>query len=358
MYIITLKIVFFIQLIFHLSVDIYGYSLPKIWNHVTYPFKNKARNWFIGRAETLGIPWKKLTNYYKSNDAELLANKVELQDLNIEYPDYYTKPFHGYDKGNLNWLAAYENVAATLNIAAGYWPDSDVYVAQNWMRYNTTQVIEDYFKCYRFSGYDPSYEYCDENDSDISDKNHNGKGENYDFCDTPRRILDIGCSIGISTEYLQGVFPKAHVIGLDLSPYFLSIAQFRNHLNGTGIEYVHANAEYTPFDSQSFDLVTCNYLFHELPCEATNKILGEINRILKPNGVIAITDLEPQVVNSNTTNLLTPFRRWMFEVTEPHIFSYYEQDMKLQLSYKGFTSIVKSKNDPVNSVWIGKKFGG
>ena len=37
----------------------------------------------------------------------------------------------------------------------------------------------------------------------------------------PRKALDIGCSIGISTEYLQDSFPKeSEIYGMDLSPYF------------------------------------------------------------------------------------------------------------------------------------------
>jgi hypothetical protein len=45
----------------------------------------------------------------------------------------------------------------------------------------------------------------------------------------------------------------------------------------------------------------------------------------------------------------------MFEITEPHILSYYDNDMKTLLKKTGFTDIEKIKNDPVNSVWIAMK---
>ena len=45
----------------------------------------------------------------------------------------------------------------------------------------------------------------------------------------------------------------------------------------------------------------------------------------------------------------------MFEVTEPHIFSYYENPMIDILSQVGFTNIIKATNDPVNSVWVAQK---
>ena len=38
----------------------------------------------------------------------------------------------------------------------------------------------------------------------------------------PKRILDIGCSTGLSTLKLHDSFPEAEVIGLDLSPHMLS----------------------------------------------------------------------------------------------------------------------------------------
>lgn len=41
----------------------------------------------------------------------------------------------------------------------------------------------------------------------------------------PSTILDIGCSTGLSTRWLQQEFPAADVTGMDLSPYFLSVAE-------------------------------------------------------------------------------------------------------------------------------------
>ena len=41
-------------------------------------------------------------------------------------------------------------------------------------------------------------------------------------------ILDIGCSAGISTRALAEAFPEAaSVAGLDLSPHFLAVAEYR-----------------------------------------------------------------------------------------------------------------------------------
>lgn len=76
-------------------------------------------------------------------------------------------------------------------------------------------------------------------------------------------ILDIGCSVGVSTRYLADKFPSAKVTGLDLSPYFLSVAQFKEKKRPerkNPINWVHANGEETGLPSKSFDLVTIVYV--------------------------------------------------------------------------------------------------
>jgi SAM-dependent methyltransferase len=40
-------------------------------------------------------------------------------------------------------------------------------------------------------------------------------------------VLDVGCSVGVSTRWLAQEFPDASVVGLDPSPYFLAVAELR-----------------------------------------------------------------------------------------------------------------------------------
>lgn len=42
---------------------------------------------------------------------------------------------------------------------------------------------------------------------------------------TPKRILDVGSSTGLSTLKLQATFPTAEICGIDLSPYMLAVAR-------------------------------------------------------------------------------------------------------------------------------------
>jgi SAM-dependent methyltransferase len=94
-------------------------------------------------------------------------------------------------------------------------------------------------------------------------------------------------------------------------------------------------------------------MLHEVPHKATQNILNEIYRLLKPGGIIVIVDLDPKRVQNNL--VVSQFRKWAFEVTEPHIYEYYQHDMSMQLLNANFKYVVSNKNDPINRVWIGRK---
>ena len=299
-------------------VSLFDNTVPPIWKVVSAPLKEQARQWFIKRALLKGIDWEQLTDQYKMPTSmdDMIKMKKRLENASILYPDYFLQAFHGYDDGNMNWLAAQENEAAALSMCSNYWPNICAMDSEKWVRNNVTANIRKYRR------------------------NH------WDGA----KILDVGCSGGISTEYLVRGFPEAKVVyGLDLSPYFVSVGTFRAEKNGRSdkVNYVHANAERTMFRDGEFDLIVCSFLFHEVPRDATGAILDELKRILAPGGVLAIVDLDPDVLKR-----MSQFRKWAFEVTEPHIYGYYDSNMTENLVSRGFTNVVKSNNDPVNCIWI------
>jgi ubiquinone/menaquinone biosynthesis C-methylase UbiE len=55
-------------------------------------------------------------------------------------------------------------------------------------------------------------------------------------------------------------------------------------------EFVQAAAESMPFPDESFDAVTCVYLFHELPPAVRREAAREAARVLKPGGVFILAD--------------------------------------------------------------------
>jgi len=293
-----------------------------MWNSIDKNFKNIARKWFISRAEKAGIDWYHLVEKNKMdfNYLKYIFNNVE--NKNIIYPDYYKKPFHGYDDGNLNWDAALEGDAATLSIAVNYWKNNDPHESEKWLRNNITENINSYYKKH--------------NVSEIKD------------------ILDVGCSVGVSSEYLYNSYKNVNSItGIDLSPYFLSISILKAIQKNLPINYYHKMAESTKFEDCSYDFIVCNFLLHEVPYESSKLIINELYRILKPGGVLAIVDLDPKNVKNKL--IVSEFRKWAFEVTEPHISEYYKTDLSELLKNNNFENVEKVTNDPVNSIWFGHK---
>jgi ubiquinone/menaquinone biosynthesis C-methylase UbiE len=53
---------------------------------------------------------------------------------------------------------------------------------------------------------------------------------------------------------------------------------------------MQAAAEGLPVADNSFDLVYCVYLFHELPEDVRRKAVKEMARVVKPGGMVILTD--------------------------------------------------------------------
>ena len=292
------------------------------WNNLQFSVKERARKWFISRATKKGIPWNPLYDKNVALQDEIVKRMEAKENKDISYPDYFMRPFHGYDDGNMNWRAVYEAEAATLSIAAGYWDNVDPYITQEWMRTNITENIKNYFHEVQTT--------------------------------LPEHILDVGCSIGISTEFLYRDFKNfKNIDGIDLSPYFIALADYRAQDQKLEIDYTHGNAENTPYLENSYNLIVCNFVFHELPEQAANDIINELYRILAYDGVLAIVDMDPAHLDKTLNNNI--FRKWAFESTEPHIYNYYLRNTLSMMKNCGLKSLEKKRNDPLNSVWLGVK---
>jgi ubiquinone/menaquinone biosynthesis C-methylase UbiE len=104
------------------------------------------------------------------------------------------------------------------------------------------------------------------------------------------RLLDVACGSGRFLGQLGQVFPAMPMTGVDLSQAYLDEASRYLRDRRRTICFERANAESLPFESQSFDIATCVYLFHELPNAVRRQVTSEIARILKPGGLFVFVD--------------------------------------------------------------------
>jgi len=102
-------------------------------------------------------------------------------------------------------------------------------------------------------------------------------------------LLDVGCGTGRFLRQVRLAFPALKLTGLDLSrPYLEEAAR---HLQGVRpAELIAGNAEAIPLPDASQDVVTCIFLFHELPPAVRRRVTAEIARVLKPGGLFVFID--------------------------------------------------------------------
>ncbi|KAM4626352.1 uncharacterized protein O3C94_019450 [Discoglossus pictus] len=93
--------------------------------------------------------------------------------------------------------------------------------------------------------------------------------------------VDVGCGTGRSTRPLAPYFHK--VIGIDISE--TQINEARKHTSEENVSYLVSPAEDMPLEDSSVDLVIAALAAHWFPMD---KFLQEADRVLKPNGCIAL----------------------------------------------------------------------
>ena len=296
------------------------------------PMKAMARKTLIDTAEGNGVAWVAERERLR-DDPALRECYDDIRNGEVEYPSYYLRPFHAYDEGNLNWLAATEAESATYAMALRVWPKEDL----------TWQAAQDRLRD----------AYC----SAVADF-RGGAG-------APATILDCGCSVGISTRALAAAFPEAEVTGLDLSPHMLAVAELRERQGEHGawcpsgeregarrITYVHGLAEETNLPDASCDVVSLAFVLHECPKTATRDIMQEAFRVLKPGGCLIMCDNDPK---SEVIQRLPPVIFTLMKSTEPWSDDYYELDMSAVMSEVGFADVASVPLDPRHRAVLGRK---
>ncbi len=146
-----------------------------------------------------------------------------------------------------------------------------------------------------------------------------------------RAVLDLACGSGAFLENLTAAFPRARMLGADLSQAYLAEARRRSGVTSLAL----ANAERLPFADASLDAVTCVYLFHELPPKARKAVAREIARVLKPGGLLAFADSVQSSDEPRLERLLQAFPAYFHE---PFYASYGATDLPALFAEAGLAA--------------------
>ncbi|WP_394730109.1 methyltransferase domain-containing protein [Altererythrobacter sp. GH1-8] len=153
----------------------------------------------------------------------------------------------------------------------------------------------------------------------------------------PRRILDIGCTIGHNAVPLAQAFPHAEVIAIDTAASSLRYGAARAAgLGVKNITFVQASGEdLSRWEDGYFDWVQTTMFLHELSARAMPRIMSEAHRVLAPGGLIFHIE-QPEY--SDEMPLFEQFMRdWdAFNNNEPFWSAMHALDMKQVMADAGF----------------------
>lgn len=151
----------------------------------------------------------------------------------------------------------------------------------------------------------------------------------------PKRILDLGCAIGVETVGLKEAFPDAEIHGVDLSAPFLQFAHLWAESNQVPVHYRQADARATGYDDGYFDLIVSHILFHETWHDIMPKIMSEARRILAPDGMFFNADVPYQAERTPMTKQVT--NAWqVVNNGEPFWSGFLKTDISTSLRDAGF----------------------
>lgn len=112
-------------------------------------------------------------------------------------------------------------------------------------------------------------------------------------------VLDMACGDGAYTSWLaRKVAPDGHVVGVDASRSYLSVAREQNR-GFDQAKFLSARIEALPFANDSFDLVWCAHSLISLPHPVT--ALEQMCRVTRPGRYVVVME------NDSLHQLLLPW---------------------------------------------------
>ncbi len=276
--------------------------------------RSRARKMIIDRANKIGVNWHKNMTTLQGRDWNDDLKQVE--NPHLKYPDYYLKSFHAYDNGNLGWDAAWELESAAYSVHSTIFSQEPQLSGDRTLRKKYHEVLQ------------------------------------QEITKSLENILDSGCGTGLSTFILKEIYPEAQIVGLDLSPYFLAVANYQAQQKNYQINWHHSKAEETTLSPESFDLISSFLMFHELPQDASLNILAESYKLLKKGGYLGIMDMNPQ---SEVYKKMPRYVLTLLKSTEPYLDQYFSFDIEKELIKIGFSQPKIVPISPRHRVIIAQK---
>lgn len=152
-------------------------------------------------------------------------------------------------------------------------------------------------------------------------------------------ILDLGCGTGELLLKLSDRYPEANLYGIDPVTEMLDIS--RSKLKGS-VNLKSGWSDNLPFPDGYFETAIICSVFHFI--DEPEKSLCEINRILKENGKLIITDWCGDFI---TTRLVTYYLK---AINKAHFKTYSLNELSELLTENRFSTVLKEKYK-IDRIW-------
>ena len=134
--------------------------------------------------------------------------------------------------------------------------------------------------------------------------------------------LDVGCGSGALTIACARRNPQARFIGIDrwgkeYASYNKPLCESNARAEGvSNTEFRQGNALMLDFPDESFDAVTSNYVYHNIPARNRQEILLETLRVLKKGGCFALHDIFSEARYGDMRAFVRKLRAMGYETVE------------------------------------------
>jgi ubiquinone/menaquinone biosynthesis C-methylase UbiE len=105
------------------------------------------------------------------------------------------------------------------------------------------------------------------------------------------RVLDVGCGPGrLAMVFAERVAPTGSVEGIDAAAEMITRARSQTRKRRVPATFQVAFAQDLPFADDTFDAVACTLALHHVAEDDQPTAVGEMYRVLKPNGRLLIAE--------------------------------------------------------------------
>jgi len=102
-------------------------------------------------------------------------------------------------------------------------------------------------------------------------------------------VLDFGCGMGTIACHLSERLPHGKIACLDVSLKWLEACK-KNLRRCRNIYYLYGDIYDLPLKNESFDLIFCHFVLHDIPDNELSKIIPVMGRVLKHKGLLAFRE--------------------------------------------------------------------